>query len=178
MAGILRGRGGLNGRPCRTTGIVVGAMGGAPLAWSVGRGAHTPPNRAWRLTGPGHGGMRACRPTRSGGGAVEIAGLSGRPYRPPLRRTIGLVRRAGCPHPAKPGLAVNGARSWRHEGMPPYEVRRGCGGNRGPVRAGNAGVTGPVLRRGGPGRSGRRRPGGWLRGCPRSRSGLGRPGAR
>ncbi len=46
-----------------------------------------------------------------------------------------------CPLPLKPngcgitGLAVHGARSWRHVGMPPYGVRRGCGGKRRSVRA-------------------------------------------
>ena len=32
-----------------------------------------------RSTQPGHGGMWACRPTKFGGGAAEIAGLFGRP---------------------------------------------------------------------------------------------------
>ena len=45
--------------------------------------------------------MRA--PTAFGGDAVGIGGLFGRPYRPPLRRTVDSVRRAGCPHPAGPG---------------------------------------------------------------------------
>ena len=40
---------------------------------------------ALRSTEPGQGGMWACRPTRFGGGAVEIAGLFGRPFRPPLQ---------------------------------------------------------------------------------------------
>ena len=47
--------------------------------------------------------MWACRPTRFGEGAAGIGSLFGRPYRPPLRRGSGLVRRAGCPHPAKLG---------------------------------------------------------------------------
>ena len=33
------------------------------------------------------------------------------------------------------GLAVIATRPWRHEGMPPCEAGRGCGGNRGPARA-------------------------------------------
>ena len=33
------------------------------------------------------------------------------------------------------GLAVIAARPWRHMGMPPYGVRRWCGGNRGRIRA-------------------------------------------
>ena len=42
-----------------------------PSAWSVGRGAHTPPNQAAGITGP----------------AVRIAGQFGRIYNPPLRGT-------------------------------------------------------------------------------------------
>ena len=38
-----------------------------------------------------------------------------------------------CARAAPPGST--GPQSWRHVGMPPYEVRRGCGRNRGPVRA-------------------------------------------
>ena len=90
-----------------------------------------------RSTGPGRGGMWACRPTRFDEGAAENAGFSGgysiRPYgctsagsrcrgalymRP--GRTAGIV-----------GLAVHRTRSWRHVGMPPYGVRRGCGAKRG-----------------------------------------------
>ena len=37
----------------------------------------------------------------------------GRPYRPPLRRVFYLVRRAGCPHPAKPGCRDHRARNQR-----------------------------------------------------------------
>ena len=33
------------------------------------------------------------------------------------------------------GLSVIAARSWRHVGMPPYEVRRECGNNPKPIRA-------------------------------------------
>ncbi len=52
---------------------------------------------------------RRCKAARPGilsirpGNASGIGGLFGRPYRPPLRCAFGLVRRAGCPHPAKPG---------------------------------------------------------------------------
>ena len=111
------------------------------------RGGYQPPephrrdHHGLRSTQPGHGGMRACRPTRFVGGAAGTAGLFGRPYRPPLRRGLDPVRRAGCPHPAKAGCrnhqwpSVHAARSWRHEGMPPYKVRRGFGGDRGRFRA-------------------------------------------
>ena len=34
---------------------------------------------------------------------ANLLAQPGRPYRPPLRRVFHLVRRAGCPHPAKPG---------------------------------------------------------------------------
>ena len=105
--------------------------------------ANRPPvnvTRSWR-----HEGMP---PYAFGESTVGIAGLLGRPYRPPLRRAFDPVRRAGCPHPAKPGPQssqraagplvgaafygrpdrtaaanrppVNVTRSWRHEGMPPY----------------------------------------------------------
>ncbi len=40
-----------------------------PPAWSIGRGAHTPPNQAAGITGP----------------AVGIAGQFGRIYNPPLQ---------------------------------------------------------------------------------------------
>ena len=72
---------------------------------------------------PGHGGMWACRPTRFDGGAAGIGGLLGRL----------LAARTAPPEP--PGLRTTPPRSWRHVGMPPYSVRRECGGNRGPARA-------------------------------------------
>ena len=59
-----------------------------------------------RAARPGHGGMWACRPTEFDGSAAGIGSLFGRPYRPPLRRGSGLVRRAGCPHPAKLGPGI------------------------------------------------------------------------
>ena len=99
-------------RPC--PGGHTGRPYGACSTHSVGRGAHTPPNRAAGTNKPAsnatrrqsscRGGLYA-RPDRTAGTtrlAVNAA-LSGRPYRPPLRRMFDLVRRAGCPHPAKPG---------------------------------------------------------------------------
>ena len=44
-----------------------------------------------------------------------------------------MAARTAPPQPPRP--AINAARSWRHVGMPPYETRRWCGGNRGPARA-------------------------------------------
>ena len=73
---------------------------GAPSNRSVGRGAHTPPNQAagppgLRESRPGHGGMRACRPTAFAGGAPEIAALPGRIYNPPLKTRLRPSRRGG-----------------------------------------------------------------------------------
>ena len=107
------------------------------------RGGYQPPephrrdHHGLRSTQPGHGGMRACRPTRFVGGAAGTAGLFGRPYRPPLRRGLDLVRRAGCPHPVKAGCRNHhGLRSTRpgHGGMRACRPTRfvgGCGGDRG-----------------------------------------------
>ena len=88
----------------------------------------------------GPGGMWACRPTAVAEDAVGNTPLSGRPYRPPLRRTFGLVRRAGCPHPAEP--ARRNCRACGHRGLVMAAcghaaLRRspGCGGKRNPVRA-------------------------------------------
>ena len=99
-------------RPC--PGGHTGRPYGARSTWSVGRGAHTPPNQAAGTNKPAsnatrrqsfcRGGLYA-RPDRTAGTtrlAVNAA-LSGRPYRPPLRRMFDPFRRAGCPHPAKPG---------------------------------------------------------------------------
>ena len=72
-----------------------------------------------RSTEPGQGGMWACRPTRFGGGASGSAGLPGRPYRPPLRRAVGPVRRAGCPHPAKAGRRNHQASNQRRPAVDP-----------------------------------------------------------
>ena len=47
----------------------------------------------------------------------------------------GALHMRPCRAAGTAGLAVHGARSWRHVGMPPYGVRRGRGGNRGSVRA-------------------------------------------
>ena len=69
----------------------------------------------------GPGGMWACRPTAVAEDAVGNTPLSGRPYRPPLRRTFGLVRRAGCPHPAEP--ARRNCRACGHRGL----VMAACG---------------------------------------------------
>ena len=62
-----------------------------------------------RSSRPGHGGMWACRPTRFGGGPAGIATIFGRLLAAPTTHhrpdpcTTAPVRRAGCPHPAKPG---------------------------------------------------------------------------
>ena len=56
-------------------------------------------------------------PAAFGAGAAKIASLPGRPYRPPLRRAINLVRRAGCPHPAKPGQRDHQACNHRSPAM-------------------------------------------------------------
>ena len=113
------------------------------------RGGYQPPephrrdHHGLRSTQPGHGGMRACRPTRFVGGAAGTAGLFGRPYRPPLRRGLDLVRRAGCPHPVKAGCRNHhGLRSTRpgHGGM------RACRPTRfGEGSAGIEGVFGRLL---------------------------------
>ena len=113
-----------------------------PSTRSVGRGAHTPPNQArhqrnpppvpsWgrlaaartvplqppgpQSTRPGHGGMWACRPTRFGERAMEIAGLPGRIYNPPLQTHAPPLPVVGahciCARAALPvcrGLAGNG----------------------------------------------------------------------
>ena len=67
----------------RKLGACSGGHKGRPYAarstWSVGRGAHTPPEPPGpRSSRPGHGGMGACRPTAFGGSAAKIGGLSGR----------------------------------------------------------------------------------------------------
>ena len=85
--------------------------------------------------------MWACRPTRFDEGAAKIGSLFGRIYNPPLRVALPffvvgahfICARAAPLQPPWPPVVA--ARSWRHEGMPPYGVRRGCGGNRGRVRA-------------------------------------------
>ena len=69
-------RGGHKGRPYA-----------ALSAWSVGRGAHTPPNRTPGITGH----------------ASEIAGLPGRIYNPPLRTRSRPRRRGGLYARPKPG---------------------------------------------------------------------------
>ena len=61
--------------------------------------------------------MWACRPTRSGESVARIAGLFGRIYNPPLRHAIDLVRRAGCPHPAKSGCRSHRAGGHRTPAM-------------------------------------------------------------
>ena len=122
-----------------------------PSTRSVGRGAHTPPNlaaiiascrRSSRRGGyqppeppplqppgphssqPGHGGMWACRPTRFGERAMEIAGLPGRIYNPPLQTHAPPLPVVGahciCARAALPvcrRLAGNAPRSWRHGGI-------------------------------------------------------------
>ena len=113
------------------------------------RGGYQPPephrrdHHGLRSTQPGHGGMRACRPTRFVGGAAGTAGLFGRPYRPPLRRGLDLVRRAGCPHPVKAGCRNHhGLRSTRpgHGGMWACRPTRFCEGS-----AGIEGVFGRLI---------------------------------
>ena len=64
---------------------------------------------------PGPPSPQASRPT----GDPVVGAASSRPD-----RTGGTV-----------GLAVNGTRPWRHEGMPPYGVQRGHGGKWGSFRA-------------------------------------------
>ena len=98
-----------------------------PSTWTVGRGAHTPPNQAAGITGP----------------AVGIAGQFGRIYNPPLQAyplpfsVVGAACMAARTAPAGPP----GLRAWqpaprRHVGMPPYGVGRGRGGNRGACQGG------------------------------------------
>ena len=114
----------------------------------------------FRSSRPSYGGMGACRPTASGGGAAENAGCSGgyaiRPYG--CTRAGSRCRGALYMRPGRTagivGLAVHRTRSWRHVGMPPYEVRRRCGAKRGllgrliaaptAVGGGAAGNCGPV----------------------------------
>ena len=113
-------------RPC--PGGHTGRPYGACSTRSVGRGAHTPPNQTAGTNKPAsnaarrqsscRGGLYA-RPDRTAGTtrpAVNAA-LSGRPYRPPLRRMFDPVRRAGCPHPAKPGRRNHRARNHRNPAM-------------------------------------------------------------
>ena len=80
------------------------------------------------------------KPSRFTAGTTRlavIAALSGRIYNPPLQTYPLPFSIVGahciCARAAPPGST--GPQSWRHVGMPPYEVRRGCGRNRGPVRA-------------------------------------------
>ena len=73
MAAGSRCRGALHMRPCRTAGFTRPSVIAA---------------RSWR-----HGGMPPYGVQRGAAGTA----------RPPLRHAIDLVRRAGCPHPAKPG---------------------------------------------------------------------------
>ena len=112
-------RGGLYGRPDRTptTTRPPGHRGPATAAW-------------------GH-----AAPTRFDEGAAKIGSLFGRIYNPPLRVALPffvvgahfICARAAPLQPPWPPVVAT--RSWRHVGMPPYEVRRGCGGNRGRFRA-------------------------------------------
>ena len=88
----------------------------------------------FRSSRPSYGGMWACRPTAFGGGAAENAGFSGgyaiRPYgcmRAGSRCRGALYMRPGRTAGIS-GPSVTAVRSWRHGGMPPYGVRRGCGG--------------------------------------------------
>ena len=90
-------------KPGACTGGHKGRPYGVLSTWSVGRGAHTPPNQA-------------CNPR-----IPAIDSLVGAASRP-----------APSQPPGPPGIS---ARHRRPEGMPPYEAGRGCGGNRGPVRA-------------------------------------------
>ena len=58
--------------------------------------------------------------TKPGGifhGSNQLLHRAGRPYRPPLRQAAGLVRRAGCPHPAYAGCRNRGACGHRDPAM-------------------------------------------------------------
>ena len=104
-------------RPCRAAGTAGLAVHGA---------------RSWRHVGmPPYGVRRGC-----GGKRRSVRAADSRPYGACSTRSVG--RGAHTPPNQAAGitgLAVHGARSWRHVGMPPYGVRRGCGGKRRSVRA-------------------------------------------
>ena len=68
---------------------------------SVGRGAHTPPNQAAGTTGlrssePGHGGMRACRPTPTA--VIRVHAPGWQADAPLLRTRPRSSRRGRCQH--------------------------------------------------------------------------------
>ena len=54
-----------------------------------------------------------------------------RPYDRFAARDVGAASSRPCPAPATTGAGTYRTRFRRHVGMPPYGVRRGCGGNRG-----------------------------------------------
>ena len=88
----------------------------------------------FRSSRPSYGGMWACRPTAFGGGAAESGCFSGgysiRPYG--CTSAGSRCRGAFYMRPGRTtgisGPSVIATRAWRHGGMPPYGVRRGCGG--------------------------------------------------
>ena len=160
-AGVSHCRGAFHMRPDRTAGTTrqqstrpcPGGHTGRPYSAcstrSVGRGAHTPPNQAAGTNKPAsnatrrqsscRGGLYA-RPDRTAGTtrpAVNAA-LSGRPYRPPLRRMFDPIRRAGGPHPAKPGRRNHQARNHRNPAM------AACGHAAPQCSAGIGGVFGRI----------------------------------
>ena len=117
-----RCRGALYMRPGRTAGIS-GPSVTAVRSWrhgacrpTRGRGQKRSARAACTRQAAGRCGHRPLR--RSAGVRREIVGLSGRPYRPPLRGAFDLVRRAGCPHPAKPGC--RDFRACRQRILPPF----------------------------------------------------------
>ena len=114
-----RCRGAFYMRPDRTAGI----NGLAVIATRPWRHEGMPPYEAGRGCGGNRGPVRADMKSAPTDAPAAPSRCRGAFYMRP-DRTAGIN-----------GLAVIATRPWRHEGMPPYEAGRGCGGNRGPARA-------------------------------------------
>ena len=112
-------RGALHMRPCRAAGTAGLAVHGA---------------RSWRHVGmPPYGVRRGYGGKRRSVRADIQSAPTGAPAVGFCCR--GALHMRPCRAAGTAGLAVHGARSWRHVGMPPYGVRRGYGGKRRSVRA-------------------------------------------
>ena len=114
-----RCRGAFYMRPDRTAGI----NGLAVIATRPWRHEGMPPYNVRRWCGGNRGPARADMKSAPTDAPAAPSHCRGAFYMRP-DRTAGIN-----------GLAVIATRPWRHEGMPPYNVRRWCGGNRGPARA-------------------------------------------
>ena len=122
-----------------------------PAVWSPSPRTSGIPSRFRRKSPGASAAIRPCSSACSGPSCGVLAADVG-PLRPSAEGLFGRLLAAPTVHPlpfpvvgaaiSRPcrtagiaRLAVNAAGSWRHVGMPPYGVRRGRGGNRGPVRA-------------------------------------------